>query len=287
MTDVKACEICLGRLQTRLFSKRGYDIVRCDACGHIWLPLAETDETLHRAYEQFFTDGAYLDYVADRRAAARNFARFIGVLRRFQPNGRLFEVGSAYGFFLDLARSHWQVEGIDISPAATAYARSELGLDVACGEFLEHPVEVAAYDAIVMWDTIEHLRAPRAYLQKIATMLKPGGILALTTGDVGRLMPRLRGPRWRLYDPPFHLQYFTRGTLARLLRHFAFDVVQVQSTGYFRSVGFMLHRLLMYGKPPGWRRLYRAAEWTGLTDRIIYLNVFDIMMVVARKQGDR
>lgn len=245
-----------------------------------------SDEDLRLAYERFFTDSAYLDYVGDRRAATRNFEHFASVVRQFQPGGHLFEVGAAYGFFLEVARAYWQVSGIDLSREAAAYARTELGLDVVGGEFLEYAGAPATYDAAVMWDTIEHLRSPRAYVTKIGQMLKPGGVLALTTGDVGSLIPRWRGHRWRLYDPPFHLQYFSRATMTRLLNECGFDVVLMRTTGYYRSLGFMLHRLLVYEKPPVMRHVYRLAERTGLTNRMLYLDIFDIMMVVARKRAD-
>jgi SAM-dependent methyltransferase len=279
------CEVCLGESAVPRFTKRGYDFVECRTCGHLRVRFDGSDEDLRLAYERFFTDSAYLDYVADRAAASRNFARFITVLRRFQPGGRLFEIGAAYGFFLDLARAHWQVRGIDLNAEAAAYARAELGLDVTAGEFLDSPVETGAYDAVVMWDTIEHLRAPRAYVEKTAAMLKPGGLLAVTTGDVSALLPRVRGTKWRLCDPPFHLQYFSRATLTRLFEECGFEVVRVQSTGYYRSLGFMLHRIFVYEKRPIWRHVYRLAQVTGLTQRMLYLNVFDIMMVVARKKG--
>ena len=56
-----------------------------------------------------------------------------------------------------------------------------------------------------LWDTIEHLAEPEAYLEKIAKSLPVGGWLFLTTGDIGSPMARARGSRWRMIHPPTHL----------------------------------------------------------------------------------
>ena len=60
-----------------------------------------------------------------------------------------------------------------------------------------------------MWDTIEHLKRPDLFVQKAAADLRPGGLIALTTGDIGSLNARLRGARWRMIHPPTHLHYFS------------------------------------------------------------------------------
>ena len=97
---------------------------------------------------------------------------------------RSFEIGCAHGFFLEMARNTFlSVEGIDISDDAIAYARHHLGLEARSADFLTHQFAVQP-DLICLWDTVEHLSRPDLYLQKMADSLSPGGLLALTTGDL-------------------------------------------------------------------------------------------------------
>jgi SAM-dependent methyltransferase len=287
MTDVACgCEVCGSLGRAPLFDKAGYRVVRCTGCGHIFVPLQLTDAELAHKYEsEFFSEGAYSDYVRDREVLQRNFARFVAILRshRPEPGGSLFEIGAAYGFFLDLAKRHWRVQGVDISVAAVAFARDTLGLDVVCGDFLDLPVTRETYDIVVMWDTIEHLRRPRAYVERARAILKPGGILALTTGDVGSLMARIRGPSWRLYHPPFHVHYFSRLTIARLLERCGLRPLEIKSIGFFRSLDTMLFRLAHDRDSGVLRGVYRMATKTGMTRVPVYLNLWDIMLVVARR----
>lgn len=284
--DGGACEVCDGTGRSALFAKAGYRFVRCTACGHVSVASTLTDAELAHKYETaFFSGGAYADYARDRQTLQRNFARFIDLLRPHcpGPGGPLFEVGTAYGFFLQLAGRYWRVSGVDISAPATSFAREALGLDVTCGDFLRLPLAPRAYDVVVMWDTIEHLRRPKAYVEKASEILKPGGILALTTGDVGSLVARVRGRSWRLYHPPFHLHYFSRDTITRLLQRCGLEVVEIRAVGFFRSVDTMLFRLSHDRASTIHRVLYRIVKGTRIARVPVYLNLYDIMFVVARR----
>lgn len=278
------CEVCKDEGHKTLFSKRGYEFVRCLSCGHVYVHLDISDERLYQWYAQdFYSDGAYVDYVGDRAILEKNFRRFIALLREYSAGGLLFEIGCAYGFFLELARQHWQVRGVDINAEAVSYARERLGLNVTCGDFLDLVQENGACDVVTMWDTIEHLRSPSDYVSKISRILRSGGILALTTGDVGSLVARVRGRRWRLYYPPFHLHYFSRRTITRLLERYGLRVVEIRAVGFYRSLDLMLYRVFFHEKPRISRVVYLLAKQAGLTERDVYLNLFDIMLVIARK----
>ena len=95
----------------------------------------------------------------------------------YVPNAsskRLFEIGSAHGFFLEVARPLFRsVAGIDISADASSYARNVLDLPVATGDFLD-AILPEAVDVVCLWDTIEHLQHPDRYLEKAVSGLNPG-----------------------------------------------------------------------------------------------------------------
>jgi SAM-dependent methyltransferase len=254
-------------------------IVRCPACGLVYYNGAAHPQGLYT--EDYFAGGEYHDYRADKAILQRNFARRIGSLRKLKPRGRLLEIGAAYGFFLELAQTHWEARGLEISRAAADHAR-RAGLDVDCADFLDLPDEPDAYDLICMWDTIEHLAHPVRYLEKAARWLRPGGHLALTTGNVSSLMSRWRKQRWRLIHPPTHLYYFSPATLRQAAARAGLQSQRISATGYFRSYRSMVHALAMQGS----RRhpqLYSLATLGGRVDLPIYLNLYDIVMMVARK----
>ncbi len=229
----------------------------------------------------YFAGGEYVDYLADKPVLQRNFRRRIAQLRRLVPCGRLLEIGAAHGYFLELAGAHWDAHGLEICRDAAEAARAE-GLDVRCADFLALPDEPEAYDLICLWDTLEHLAHPVRYLEKAGRWLRPGGCLALTTGDVASLVSRLRGPRWRLIHPPTHLYYFSAATLRRAAARAGLVVERLGPIGYVRSSRSMAHAVLMQCARPH-PRCYSLVTLGGRLDLPVYLNLRDIVMMVARK----
>ena len=262
-------------------------IVRCSTCGYVAADLRLTDEELFNLYnEQFFTGAEFSDYAADERFFRRNFRLRLRELQRFidpARHRRLLEIGSAYGFFLDEARNEFvSVQGIDITDAGVAHARDRLKLNVVQADFLAHDYGSEKFDVVCMWDTIEHLRAPHLYVEKIAQLTAAGALLAITTGDVASLNARFRGERWRMIHPPTHLHYFSSATLGRLLERYGFEVVYDRYCGFYRSLGNVAYNILVLRhQRPG---LFKQIERTGLTKFGFYLNLYDIVFVIARRR---
>ncbi|HEY4932051.1 MAG TPA: class I SAM-dependent methyltransferase, partial [Terriglobales bacterium] len=115
-------------------------------------PIA-TDQDLAAIYsESYFAGEEYHDYLADKDVAQRNFRSRLRVLKSFMDparHRRLFEVGCAYGFFLEVA------QGIDVSAAAVNHAKNNLGLDATCADLLQYDLARREFDVACMWDTIE------------------------------------------------------------------------------------------------------------------------------------
>lgn len=273
-----SCVCCGASRATPLYA----GLLRCDTCTHVWWQGDVAGDVLERLYSaRYFAGGEYADYVADRSLMERNFADRLATLKQFRDpsrHTRLLEIGCAYGFFLNQARSLFAtVEGIDISEAATRYARDELKLSVTRGDLGSGILPPREFDVICAWDTLEHLPRPDLSLEAAGKRLARGGLLALTTGDIGSLNARVRRSKWRLIHPPTHLHYFTRLSLTHLLTRIGFDVAYVGYCGFHRSIGAIVSAVLKAQPEPG--RL-----WRWLARRPVYLNLFDIMCVIAVKR---
>ncbi len=277
-----ACEVCGGEGSPLDYA----GLRRCAACSHVWADLSIETEAIHRLYQRsYFFGDEYSNYLEDRRIIEKNFAGRLTTLRRFitSSHRRLFEVGCAYGFFLNAARESFaSVQGIDVSEDAVRFASQELGLNVSCGDWLNADLSGQVFDVVCLWDTIEHLAAPRRYLEKASACMPPGSLMAITTGDIGSLNARLQKGRWRLIHPPTHLHYFTRRSLTRLLEGCGFRIVHVEYCGVYRSVRGMVHNLVSLG----WQ-WPRVGAWLM---RVVpprldaYVNLQDIMYIVAERR---
>ena len=102
----------------------------------------------------------------------------------------------------------------------------------------------------MLGDVIEHLPDPGAALDRIAALLRPGGILYLALPDAGSRLARLMGRRWWSVLPT-HVQYFTRGSLATLLRRHGYDPLHVSTAPKTFSVRYYVWRLHGYSPRAG------------------------------------
>lgn len=277
------CLICRGTDTEPLYK----GLLRCRHCQYIFAGLSLSDEELARLYDHtLFKQGAFLDYEADRKYLTKNFRLRYRTLRRYLDSARhqrLLEIGSAYGFFLDVVRDDFRDSlGIDLTDEGVRYTREELGLSAVQDDFLKHDFGARRFDVVCMWDTIEHVRRPDLYVEKIAALTEPGALLAVTTGDIGSIVARLRGEKWRMIIPPVHAHYFSRATLERLLKEHGFEIVYNRHCGFWRGASNVAYIILaLRHKSP---EVFKRLERLGLLNWGFYLNIYDIMYVIARKR---
>jgi SAM-dependent methyltransferase len=274
------CNLCQQhRFCGLLYRVQGQEIVRCNECQLVFMaPEALSASQLARLYSQEYFEGGladgYTDYSASEETLRRQARRLLRRLRRYQPDGALLELGCAYGFFLLEARAFFEAKGVEISTFAAEQARRR-GLDVLAGDFQALSFPSGSCSVVCLFDCIEHLANPFAYLQKINSALRPQGIVALTTGDIGSLYARLSGRRWRLMTPPQHLFFFSRATLTSMLEKAGFQVIEVSYP--WKIVPW---RLVLYQLSP---RLKAVLGPIGRLPLSLYVNLFDAMFVIARK----
>lgn len=284
MVKSSKCIICGNTVTTSLYD----GILQCEVCSYVFANVHLSDAELAEIYRKnYFFGDEYSDYIADKRIIQKNFEKRFKVLKSFlDPNRhkRLFEIGSAYGFFLDLVRNRFEkVQGIDITEEGIRYSREELQLDVIQGDLLTSNLEDNFSDIVCLWDTIEHLQNPHLYLEKISQKLEPGALVAITTGDINSLNARLRKANWRLIHPPTHLHYFSQKTLTQILNKYDFDVIYKRYCGFHRSVDNVMYNILVLRyKQPG---LYKLLKKLKLTSFDFYLNMYDIVYIIARKRA--
>ncbi len=278
--------ICIICGQSSFISHLG-SLLKCQKCSLIVAKEAfETIDFATLYSGDYFFGIEYRDYIAEKELLSKGFSARLGAIEKLKRGGKLLEIGCAYGFFLEIARRSFEVAGIDISKDATDYARNVLKLPAIRGDFLIHPFPQRTYDVVCLWDTIEHLQRPDLYLEKIARLLRPGGILCLTTGNIDRLLPRIQGARWRMIHPPTHLYYFSFHTLRRLLNKYGFMVYSEKYPGSWRSLPHILHGLGM--KSAFFANLEKKTRKISLLGSVsLYYNAFDIMYLIAQKENSQ
>jgi SAM-dependent methyltransferase len=220
------CLVCQSTQSRRLYIQNGYQVFRCAGCGFQFVAPTPTPEELARYYDQSYAVPLerYAGY------SARHEDRIVE-LERWRPSrGQLLEVGASYGHSLAIARGRgWQSIGVELSPTAARYAREQFGLDVHNCDLLDAPFEDQSFDAAILWHVLEHTHDPQAQLDRLWSLLRPGGVLGLRVPNVTSFGARLAGRSWPWMCPPAHLWYFSPSTLPRLLAKCNFEVLEVKT----------------------------------------------------------
>jgi 2-polyprenyl-3-methyl-5-hydroxy-6-metoxy-1,4-benzoquinol methylase len=160
------------------------------------------------------------------------------LLALVESGQRVLDVGCSSGYLARrLVERGCTVVGIEVD-AATAQAAREVCEDVLVGdvETMALPFAEGSFDVVLCGDTIEHLRDPGTFLQRIRPLLRSEGQLVLTTPNVANWAMRLGllMGRWRYTDRGIldrtHTKLFTRRTLLETLRDAGFRVTDFDYT---------------------------------------------------------
>jgi SAM-dependent methyltransferase len=276
-----ACPFCSAESRRR-FVKNGHEIRGCIACGLVFTATPWSSAEARRFYGAAYFDASaregYADY-AGLEQALRRTAR--DRLRRVPSGARLLDVGCATGAFVAEAGAGCIASGTDVSLAACRVARGR-GLDVVVAEAGNLPFASASHDVVTMWDTVEHLADPLAALREVARVLRPGGVLLLSTGDVTSWCARLSGRHWHLFTVPEHRFFFSPESLDRALERAGLRRTSLRHAGAHYSPAYLLERLV---KSLGGdtRRIEALLGRRRLRESTVYLNLFDIMTVEATR----
>ena len=192
-------------------------------------------------------------------------------------------MGCAAGFFVDEAsRCGWQARGVDVSDVMVDWGRRHTAGDISVGTLRDAPVD-RVESCVTMWDYIEHALDPRGDVEDAFARLRPGGVLALSTGDAGSALARLSLERWHLMTPRHHNYFFTQRTMTRLLRSVGFDVLYLRHPAAVFPFRYLAHKACLTLDVPILDALAQRLARSPLGARTIPVNLRDVMTVVARR----
>jgi 2-polyprenyl-3-methyl-5-hydroxy-6-metoxy-1,4-benzoquinol methylase len=201
-------------------------------------------------------------YLVETDSFNASFAQLLDLAGQRKPVGRLVDIGCGPGLLLNLARQRgYEVKGCDISPWATQYARDR-GLDVWTGDLASAGYASKQFDVAIVNHTLEHVPAPRQFLEEVQRILAPEGVVLVGVPNYASLMSSLMRERWAGLLPDQHLWHFTPKTLNLILQRAGCHVEKITVEPY-------VHRHPNKLKAGVLRILGWAAEQLGRGDSLI------------------
>jgi SAM-dependent methyltransferase len=186
-------------------------ILRCRSCHFAFRAMRPSEEDLHTLYRD-------LDprvYEGESAGRAKTAQRHLKIVQRYIRGGRLLDAGCASGAFLRCAaEAGWSVVGVEPAAELCAKAKKSLGDrgEVLCTSLQQSDLPRASFDALTLWDVLEHVPDPLDFLKRCASLVKPQGYLFANVPDLGSSPARCLGERWPLLLAE-HLNYFDRRCL--------------------------------------------------------------------------
>ena len=229
--EITNCYVCGSDNLYFLKKVNGFSVVRCKKCKLIWIGDAINEEKLKSFYDSdYYTNfyverTGYKDYVGHEYNYRKNSRNNINIVSKVKKIDflRVLDIGCACGFYIDEIKrlKNCDVYGVDFSKWAIKYGTDTLNLkNIYYQEKENHfDFESSYFDVVFILGTIEHVTSPREMLAEVYRMLKPDGIIMITTLDTKSLVPLY------LIKPPEHLFYFNHNNLPILLRSMGFKTL--------------------------------------------------------------
>jgi SAM-dependent methyltransferase len=255
-SDVR-CPVCGARAWRQREVVRAGRVGVCSGCGSWFRIPRPRFEDLVKIYDARYYDswGLKQDQSIARRTKEATFEPLLCALEAaLLPLGgaapRILDVGAATGLLLELAEVRgWETYAVELNPYSAQVLRERFGLArVYEGELTSCDFPPSSFDYLTMTDLIEHVLDIPGTLQAAARLLRPGGLLALTTPQIDSWSRRLMGRVW-LHFKEEHVQYFSRAGLGGALEQVGFREIRVQPARKRLTLDYLYVQLRTY---PHW-----------------------------------
>ena len=273
------CRLCGSGKVTRVGRKHGaflardFDFWHCPECDYMFVDPFPGYGVYDEAYYEGRGADPYVDYESEHRDY-RSTDRMIefgdlwrlasGFVEKGVPEGAVawLDFGCGAGglmrFLADKGAftsgaGRWpiRVTGHDVGTYADRLKAADGFRILDLGQLESEPD--GSYDVISMIEVVEHLEFPDPVFALAARLLKPGGLLLLTTGNISGPVPRMKGLDYAYVIPEVHVGYFTPRALETIYaRHGLLPVG-------FRYDGVVRFKVLKTLRTPGKQRLARIA----------------------------
>ena len=217
------CDLC-GKNQTiPLFIKDGYNHVKCNSCGLIYVNprLKNSRENLDSFYGSDEGDGSLIKKLLHSAYSARRQKVFSVELKRaerYRKSNKILDIGCSFGGFLYAAKnSGWEAEGIETVYNVGKYGKELYNLDIFFGTLEDAKLEPASLDVIRLNNVIEHIPYPSQFLADVNKLLRKGGLLSVSTPNYDSYSVSICGKEWIYFDGQHHIVFFTPETLEKIL----------------------------------------------------------------------
>jgi len=223
---------------------------RCWDCQSEFLSPQPTDERLNEIYgPSYYAPWGFETAEIVRRSKQLTFERAIS-FASLPQKAVILELGCGTGDFAEFAiHQGFAYHGLDVNSVAIAEVQERCPkAQLFCGTLEKSPWASTSFQAIVMFDFIEHVRDPGHEISLASQNLAEGGCLIASTPRTDSISRRVLGRLWPQYREE-HLTLLSSDGLRRLLERHGFTVEVLVKTKKFVSLNYLNGQLHTFPIP--------------------------------------
>jgi 2-polyprenyl-3-methyl-5-hydroxy-6-metoxy-1,4-benzoquinol methylase len=226
------CPACLSSRNSLVGTKNNFNLLRCRNCGTMYAKMvlenSETAEEVKDLYDHYYD---FADYTLPK-AAQISLQKIVDSFNDFRSSGNLLDIGFGEGGMLSVAEKNgWKCFGTELSPQALKYGE-EMGWIVSQDAFSDARFPHEGFDIVTMVELIEHVPNPDFFLETAYNLLRPNGLLFLTTPNTNSINRRCLGAEWSVISPPEHITIWSAGGLKEALNRNHFTMQKIRTEGF-------------------------------------------------------
>jgi 2-polyprenyl-3-methyl-5-hydroxy-6-metoxy-1,4-benzoquinol methylase len=236
LLKTRPCPGCSSIAKKPELAKDHLQLVRCLDCDLVYVdPIFDEEhyETTYRS-EEYQQIGKALGEESHLYRVERFGAERVDIMRNHLPGvsrPRFLDVGCSTGFVVEAAqRAGWDAQGLDLNPSAIAFGQRR-GLRLHNLTLEDFPAPESSFDAIGLFDVLEHLAQPRQVLERVVRLLAPGGIVFIYVPNYDSASRLLMGAEAHFIWPTHHLTYFTPRTIQSFVQSVGAEVETTLTEG--------------------------------------------------------
>lgn len=278
------CRVCNSDSLEFQYKVKGWPLYRCSQCQLVQVTIKPTCEQLIEIYSKsYFSHSKYIDI----KTLYKEYDRRLDILKKYlADNSKILDFGCAQADFIEFAADKYQFWGYDFSHYAIQKGKKKNSINpdkLYSGNEFDSLYRKVLFDAIVLWDVIEHLWDIEIVIEKLIFILKPGGYIFISTPNIDANISKILRKYWAFMTPPEHLSFFTRKTFTYISIRYNLKLLEWHTKGKWANVGFILYkskRIIPYLIPDFIIKLFRTKS---LSKIAIFVPTFDIQYLILQK----
>lgn len=221
--------ICGSNDGREVFIKQGFKFIICGCCGFLYVNPILKEEVAAEFYKNEASWFEVLENPVQSEMDTLKFSYGLGVMEEYIKAGSLLDIGCGNCGFLELARKNrWSCTGIEFNLKALEIAKVK-GLDVVNYDINAPHFDNKEFDAVTLWEVLEHVSRPRAMIRRVNQLLRPGGLIFILVPNRDSLLNLMLREKSNTFTGHCHINFFNAGIMNRVLEEEGFTTLHTET----------------------------------------------------------